>query len=533
MSVLLHAGRSIKAISCLVPGATGRLFWVRGSVLNRLRLFHACKLVLKPWICYAPVMTTDSATVYPFWLSGQQRHGPAVPVLNPYDGSIVGAVCQARTEELSEAVAAMRQCGGRLMERTPADRQAACKCVLTGLQAQRETFAQLICLESGKPIATARSEVERAIATFSLAVEESVRPASERLSVENQPAFRNYDCHVERVPVGPSLFIAPFNFPLNLVAHKVAPALACGCPFILKPSDRTPLTALRLGELLAAANLPVGSWHILPTATANIQAMATDPDIALISFTGSEKVGWELYRQATGKTVLLELGSNSPVIVEPDADLADAAERIVRGAFGYSGQSCISVQRIYLQKSIAAACTRMLVEKAQAFRPGDPLDPRTDIGPMIDLAAARRVEQSVRDAVTAGGKLLCGGQRTGNFYPPTLLTDVPENQPVVCEEIFGPVAVIQTYDTLTEAIQAANCSRLGIHAGIFTFNPISIQLAWHQFDFAGVVINDVPTTRADAMPYGGVKYSGLGREGVRYAMEHLTRPKALLTRHAT
>ncbi len=490
-------------------------------------------LPLPTRFCYAPVMTTDSATIYPFWLSGQRRHGPAVPVHNPYDGSVVGAACQAESEELSEALAAMRQCAGRLMERTPADRQAACQCVLAGLQARREAFAQLICLESGKPITTARGEVERAIATFTLAMEESTRPATERIAVENQPAFTNYDCRVQRVPVGPCLFITPFNFPLNLVAHKVAPALACGCPFILKPSDRTPLTALLLGELLAAANLPAGSWHILPTATANIQALAADPAIALISFTGSEKVGWELYRQATGKTVLLELGSNSPVIVEPDADLADAAERIVRGAFGYSGQSCISVQRIYLQKSIAAACTQMLVEKAQAFRNGDPLDPHTDIGPLIDLAAARRVEQWVNNAVTAGGKLLCGGRRTGNFYPPTLLTDVPENQPVVCQEVFGPVAVIQTYDTLADAIQAANHSRLGIHAGIFTHNPVSVKQACQQLDFAGVIINDVPTTRADAMPYGGVKYSGIGREGVRYAMEHLTTPKAILTRHVT
>ena len=492
-------------------------------------------LPLRPRICYAPDMADNShaADLYPFWLSGQRCRGPAREVRNAYNRTVVGRVCQAEIANIETAMADMAACAARLAKQTAAERKRAIGVVLDGLKAQREQFARTITWESGKPIRAARGEVDRAITTFRLAMEACDQRNVQDLEVQSQVGFADYTCRVIRVPIGPCLFITPFNFPLNLVAHKVAPALACGCPFILKPSDRTPLTALLLGELLAAAKLPAGAWHVLPAAVDHIAIMAAHPVIRLISFTGSEKVGWDLYRQSAGKTVLLELGSNSPVVVEPDADMPEAAKRIVRGAFGFCGQSCISVQRIYIHRGIVADFTQRLLAETGNLQSGDPMNDSTDMGPMIDLAAAQRVEEWVREAVAAGGRLLCGGQRDGAFYAPTLLTHVPGDQRIVRQEVFGPVAVIQAYDTFAQAMDLCNDPRLGIHAGVFTHNIESINRAAEQLDFANVVINDVPTNRAEAMPYGGVKFSGLGREGVRNAMEHLTLPKALLMRNAT
>ncbi len=468
-----------------------------------------------------------------FWLNGKQRTGPAVIVRNPFGGAVVGRVCRAGVDDIEAAMAAMTASGQRLAEQSAADRKGAIGAVMAGLQAGHEEFARLITLETAKPIRAARGEVDRAIMTFRLAMEACNAPEAQAIPVQSQPGFADYTCRVMRVPIGPCLFITPFNFPLNLVAHKIAPAMAVGCPFIIKPSDRTPLTALRLGRLLAAANLPVGSWHVLPVPIEQIHMMVRHAAIRLISFTGSETVGWELRRHAAGKVVLLELGSNSPVVVEPDADLPDAVRRIARGAFGFSGQSCISVQRIYVQRSIAPDFVEQLVAETRGLHCGDPMIESTDAGPMIDLAAAERVEQWVNEAVEQGGRYLCGGRRRGNFYEPTLLADVPDHLRIVRRELFGPAAVIKEYADIGEAIRLCNDPRLGIHAGIFTRNSAASDLAVRELDFAGVVINDVPANRAEAMPYGGNKFSGLGREGVRYAMEHFTQPKAVLHRKET
>jgi len=467
---------------------------------------------------------------YPFWLYGRPTEGPRREIRSPWNGSVIASIAEAQSEHIQQAMFALQDAAGKLASLSGYQRREICRKVYEGLIARQDQFAYCIAAEAGKPIRTARAEVERATTTFRLAMEESTRVAGVQLPVDIDPRSKDYDCVVERFPVGPCLFITPFNFPLNLVAHKVAPALACGCPFILKPSDRTPITALMLGELLASADLPSGSWSILPTPVENVTRMVLDRVIKLVSFTGSVSVGWGLQRLAVGKKIILELGSNSAVAVEPDADLDAAVERIVAGAFGYSGQSCISVQRIFLHQSIAENFTVELVARARKLVAGSPEDESTDVGPMIDEAAARRIEEWVSQAVSGGAKILTGGSRRGAFYEPTLLTDVSPDSRIACEEAFGPVAVIEPYTDFEKMLWRVNDSRYGLQAGLFTRDLLKARKAFEQLQVGGVIINDVPTTRLDGMPYGGVKDSGLGREGVHFAIEHMTELKTLLVR---
>ena len=469
----------------------------------------------------------------PYYLCGKPGFGSDFrPALSLQDGSVLAEVAYADAGVIETAIAAMHQAMPAMRTLSGIQRRTNCEKVYTGLFNRQEDFAQLIAREAGKPVKTARAEVARALTTFRLAMEESTRIVGQQLPVDIDERSRGYHCMVERVAAGPAVFITPFNFPLNLVAHKVAPALACGCPFLLKPSDRTALTALLLGELLTQTDLPPGAWSILPASVQHVHAMVGDPRVRIVSFTGSVKVGWELQTQAIGKRVLLELGSNSAVIVESDADITDAVSRIVPAAFSYAGQSCISVQRIYLHKKISKSATEQLVRQTLALRTGPPLDEHTDVACMIDVAAARRVEQWVNEAVAGGAKVLCGGRRDGALYIPTLLTHVPGHARLACEEVFGPVAIIEEYEEFSHALAQVNQSALGIHAGIFTRDLFKARQAFETLEVGGVVVNDAPTVRIDAMPYGGVKQSGLGREGVRYAIEHLTELKSLLVRYA-
>ncbi|HMD55506.1 MAG TPA: aldehyde dehydrogenase family protein [Phycisphaerae bacterium] len=467
---------------------------------------------------------------YPFWLFGRPADGSHWEIRSPFDGAVVASVACAGPEQIQLAMTAMRDSGKELARLSAFERREICRKVYEGLVARQEEFVYSIVLEAGKPIRTARAEVDRALTTFRLAVEESTRIAGMQLPVDIDSRSQNYHCIIQRVPVGPCLFITPFNFPLNLVAHKVAPALACGCPFILKPSDRTPITALILGELLSDSGLPSGSWSILPTPVENVPRMVADPVIRLVSFTGSAAVGWNLQRLAIGKRIILELGSNSAVAVEPDADLDSAVELIVNGAFGYSGQSCISVQRIFLHQSIADNFISELVARTRKLVVGSPIDQATDVGPMIDEAAARRIEEWIGEAVQGGAKVLTGGSRRGVFYEPTLLTNVPADTRLVCEEAFGPVAVIETYIDFERMLNRINDSDFGLQAGLFTRDLTKMHKAFATLEVGAVIINDVPTIRLDAMPYGGVKNSGLGREGVHFAIEHMTELKTLITR---
>ncbi len=448
-------------------------------------------------------------------------------VRNPFNGEMVAEVCQANAEQVERAIAGMVEAYAELRRWPSWRRTKACEHVHRRLIERAKEFARTIALEAGKPIKTARGEVARAITTFKLAAEEATRIVGEQLPVDIDERGTGYHAVVERVPIGPASFFTPYNFPLNLVAHKVGPAMACGCPFIVKPSERTPLTALLLGELLAETEFPAGSWSVLPCDRQTSRPLVTDERIKVFSFTGSPEVGWKLKAAAGKKAIVLELGNNSAVIVEGDANVAEAVKRIVPAAFGYAGQSCISVQRIYLHASIATEATRQLVEATQKLKVGDPLDEATDVGPMIDEAAAARLESWIAES---GGEVLYGGSRKGTMFEPTLVRGVQAGSKLGCEEAFGPVAILETYSDFDDVLRQVNATRYGLQAGIFTRNLFKVRQAFETLDVGGLVVNDVPTTRIDNMPYGGVKDSGIGREGVRYAMEHFLERKVMLTR---
>jgi acyl-CoA reductase-like NAD-dependent aldehyde dehydrogenase len=335
---------------------------------------------------------------------------------------------------------------------------------------------------------------------------------------------------VKRVPVGPCSFISPFNFPLNLAAHKVAPALACGCPFVLKPASLTPLGAIIIGEVLAETNLPKGAFSILPCHREGADLFTTDERLKLLSFTGSPEVGWDLKARAGKKKVVLELGGNAACIVDADADLEDAIQRIVIGAFYQSGQSCISVQRIIVHEAIYETFRDRLVAAVQPLKCGDPRQEDTFIGPIISLKEAERIDRWVQSAVKAGARLLCGGVREGTMIPATLLENVPRSEPAYAEEIFGPVALLSKFSRFEDALAEVNDSRFGLQAGIFTRDLYKALRAWDTLEVGGVVVGDAPSWRVDHMPYGGVKDSGLGREGIRYAIEDMTEARLMIVR---
>jgi acyl-CoA reductase-like NAD-dependent aldehyde dehydrogenase len=393
-----------------------------------------------------------------------------------------------------------------------------------------DELAELLCLEAGKPIKDSRGEVSRLIDTFRVAAEESVRISGEVLNLEISPRARGYRGIVQHVPIGPCSFISPFNFPLNLAAHKVAPALAVGCPFVLKPASRTPLGAIVIGEVLAETNLPAGAFSILPCHRDGADLFTTDDRLKLLSFTGSPGVGWDLKARAGKKKVVLELGGNAACVVDADADIGDAVERLIVGAFYQSGQSCIGVQRILVHESVYEDLKTRLVEKTKKLISGDPKNEDTFIGPMIDEKEATRLDDWIKSAVSAGGKLLCGGKRTGSMLEATLLEGVPKDQTLCTEEAFGPVAILSKFKDFDAALAEVNDSAFGLQAGIFTRDLYKMQRAWDRLEVGGVIIGDVPSWRVDNMPYGGVKDSGLGREGIRYAMKDMMEERLLVIR---
>ncbi len=453
-----------------------------------------------------------------------------LPVLNKYLGTVAAQVAQADAELLEQAIAA----AGRAFDATRRMPAYARRDVLTHVAARlvkrSAEFAHVLAIEAGKPIRDARVEVERAADTFRIAAEEATRIGGEWLPLDLSPRSAASEGILRRFPVGVCGLITPFNFPLNLVAHKVAPALAAGCPWVLKPASYTPICALLLGEILAETELPRGAFSILPCPAAAAQRLASDERVALLSFTGSPEVGWMLRSQAGRKRVTLELGGNAACIVDRDADLTYAAERITFGAFYQSGQSCISVQRILVHAAAYDALRELLLERAAALRAGNPLEESTFLGPLICEADAERVERWVNAAVQAGARLLCGGQRNAAFYSATILEDVPAGQDVSCREVFGPVATLQRFEDFSQALQIANDSRFGLQCGVFTNRLEHALRAFETLEVGGVIINDVPSFRVDSMPYGGVKLSGCGREGVRFAIEEMTEPRLMVVR---
>src|SRR5438128_5342496 len=454
--------------------------------------------------------------------------GETTAIRNPYNGEILAQVCLAGEKEIEEATQAA-VAAFAVSRRLPSHARAnALSSVATAITSRSEEFARCLSSESGKPIADARREVGRAINTFTIAAEEAKRIPGEVVPLDIAPGTDRHFGIARRLPIGPILGITPFNFPLNLVAHKVAPAIAVGNPIVLKPAPQTPLTALLLGEVLSQLGLPDGMFSILPCANALAERMVADDRFAMVSFTGSAAVGWKLKSKAGKKRVVLELGGNAGVIVEPDADLDRAAERCAVGGYGYCGQTCISVQRIYVQESVYQPFLERLLKHVRTLKVGDPMDESTTIGPLIDEGAAQRVESWIQEAVAGGAKLQLGGKRQGSLVDATVLTDVKSDTKVSREEAFGPLVNVTPYRKFEEAIAALNDSPYGLQAGVFTRDIQKAFRAYENVEAGAVLINEIPTFRADQMPYGGVKNSGLGREGVRYAIEEMTERKLLV-----
>jgi acyl-CoA reductase-like NAD-dependent aldehyde dehydrogenase len=458
--------------------------------------------------------------------------GPRHPVRDPWTGQEIGSVVLADEARAEEAIAASVRAFERLRVRTSYERKTILARVAAEIETQQERFAELIARESGKPISQSRVEVARGVSTFQIASEEATRIGGEAMPLDITATTRGYSGTWVRVPAGPVLAIAPFNFPLNLVAHKLAPALACGCSVVLKPPPQTPLTSLLLGEVIRRAGAPDDAVQVVPCDVPIAEKLVKDHRFATLSFTGSAGVGWHLKAICGKKRTLLELGGNAAVLVHDDAPLEWACERIVSGAFGYAGQVCIKVQRLYLHRSIADSFVARLVERTRALEPKSPLDPSTVCGPMIDEGNAKRVEQWVGEAVGAGARVLCGARRDGNRYWPTVLEIDGDGRglKVVDEEVFGPVLTVHRYDAWGDAVAMAGASRYGLQAGVFTDSRARVAEAFSRLEVGGLVVNDVPTFRVDSMPYGGVRDSGLGREGVRFAIEEMTERKLLVVR---
>ncbi len=406
-----------------------------------------------------------------------------------------------------------------------------CQAIADGIHQNHESLARLITRESGKPIQYSRGEVDRAVTTFTLAAHEALRFTGEQIPLDITPSSTGLTGHFNRVPLGPVAAIAPFNFPLNLVAHKIAPALAVGTPIILKPAVQTPLTALRLAEIIDTAKVLPGTVSIMPMENPTAELMVRDDRPGVFSFTGSGKIGWHLKSIAGRKHVLLELGGNAPAIVHEDADVPTAARKLATAAFAAAGQVCIKAQRLIIHEAIYESFVSHLIDATAKISAGDPSDDATIVGPVIDQTSANRIIQWVDEAISAGSTLLCGHTRSGNVIAPTLLADVPPHTKCAREEIFGPVAILQKYAKIDEAIHLANNSDYGLQASIFTYDTRIIHHATHSLNYGGIIINDTPMVRVDNYPYGGMKASGTGREGVRHTMEEYTQTKAIIQRH--
>lgn len=451
----------------------------------------------------------------------------SMDVLSPYDGSLVAVVHQAGAQEIETAIARASE-AFQSMRRMPVwKRAAALEEISAGIAARREEFAQTIALEAGKPIRTARIEVDRAIFIYKVAAEESKRIYGEIVPLDWQPGMEGREAHIRLVPLGPVAGITPFNFPVSLVAHKVAPAFAAGDPIIIRPASQTPVSALKLAQVVSEAGLPEGAFSVVPSATRTASPLVEDERIRLLSFTGSPAVGWALKGQAGRKRVTLELGGNAGVIVHRDADLRYAAERVAWGGFQYAGQSCISVQRVYIHADIYAAFRDELVRRVKSLKTGDPLDEGTDVGPLIDRGAAERVEEWVEEARQGGAQVLAGGTRAGNLWQPTILAELEPDMRVSCQEVFAPLVGLYQYTDVREAIQAVDKSDYGLQAGIFTNDMAVAREAFENIEVGGLMVNDVSTFRIDHMPYGGVRQSGTGREGLRYAIEEMSEMKLM------
>ena len=468
---------------------------------------------------------------YPYYLANTPIYANAdLAVSDKYTGETVTHVAIADSDAIEEAIKASVHAAKAMAEMPSYERQNVLNHCIERFKARAEELAYVLCVEAGKPIKDSRGEVSRLIDTFRIAAEESTRMKGEIQTLDISPRAKGIRGMWKHVPVGPCAFISPFNFPLNLVAHKVAPAIAVGCPFVLKPSSRTPLGALIIGEILAETNLPKGAFSILPCTRRDADPLTTDDRFKLLSFTGSPQVGWEMKARCGKKKIVLELGGNAAVVVDADTHQADAVERIIIGAFYQSGQSCVGVQRIIIHDSIYDSFKAKLIARTKQLKSGDPKHEQTFIGPMISEREAVRLENWMAEACEAGATVLCGGTRKGAILEATLLEGVPRHCTLASEEAFGPLAYLERFSSWDQALEMVNDSKYGLQAGIFTRDFYKIQQAWDELEVGSVVVGDIPSFRVDSMPYGGVKDSGLGREGIRFAMEDMTEIRNLVIR---
>ncbi|MBH5322991.1 aldehyde dehydrogenase family protein [Aurantiacibacter sediminis] len=468
---------------------------------------------------------------YPLYLNNKaEQPNTDLEVIDKYTGEVAFRVAQADPEIIDKAIAGAVAAAEPMARMASYERKAVLDHCVKRFRERFDELAYALCVEAGKPIGDSEGEVTRLIDTFQIAAEESTRMYGEVMPLDISERAKGYQSIWKRYPVGPCSFISPFNFPLNLAAHKVAPAIAVGCPFVMKPASKTPLGALIIGEILAETDLPEGAFSILPASRDGAALFTEDVRLKMLSFTGSPAVGWELKTKSGKKKVVLELGGNAAVVVDHDADLEDALERIVFGAFYQSGQSCIGVQRILVHEDVYERFKEMLVEKTKTLKSGDPKNRDTFIGPMISEGEAQRLKGWIDEAVANGASLLCGGGCEGNMLEATLLEGVDQHAQALNEEAFGPLAILQPFATMDEALEEVNRSEFGLQAGIFTRDLFHMFDAWDRLEVGGIVINDVPSYRVDNMPYGGVKDSGLGREGIRFAMEDMTEIRNLVIR---
>lgn len=459
---------------------------------------------------------------------GWRETGDSFAVRNPFSGETLANVATASENDIERSLAAAAAACREIRALARFEIAKGLRAIAAGIEARKEEFARTICLESAKPIIYARGEVERGIATFALAAGEAERFSGEVVPVDVQANGRGKNARTMRVPRGVVYGITPFNFPLNLVAHKVAPAIASRNSIIIKPSPRTPLTALLLGEVFLESGLPNGTLQVVPADVKYVDRIIKDDRVGFVSFTGSAQVGWDLKGRVGKKPVTLELGGNAPVIVDESADIEKSLSRTLTGAFAFSGQVCISVQRAYIHSSVFDSWTQEFIDRAEKLKVGDPLEDSTQLSVMIDETAAKRASDWVREATDNGAELLAGGGREGAMMHATVLTKTSPEMRVVAEEVFAPVVVVEPFTGFDEAIGMANNTKYGLQAGVFSRDQDKIAAAAERLEFGGVIINDSPSFRVDNMPYGGVKESGFGREGVRYAMEEMTETRLIV-----
>jgi acyl-CoA reductase-like NAD-dependent aldehyde dehydrogenase len=469
-------------------------------------------------------MTLIATQPHKIYLAGKWVDSPNVlEVTNPADPATpAGATYNATPAQYEEAVTAAVAAFRETRTLPVYERSRALREISAGIKARREELGRILSLEAGKPIRDALVEVDRSVFTFRLAAEEAERMYGETIPLDLMPASKGRMGITRRFPIGPVAGISPFNFPMNLAAHKLAPAIAAGCSIVLKPATKDPLTILTVTEIIDAAGLPAGSVSVLPMTRELGDRMVADDRFKLLTFTGSPSVGWRMKERAGKKKVVLELGGNAAVIIDASANIDWAVKRILVGGFSYAGQSCISVQRIFVHEAVADEFREKLLAGVGLLKLGDPLDPTTDIGPLVDDANADRTRRWVDEAVAMGGRLLAGGTANGAFFEPTVLSDVPSSAQVCSNEAFAPLVVLSTFADFDEAIARVNDSQFGLQTGVFTNDLSHAWQAFNELEVGGVVMNDISSYRIDHMPYGGVKDSGLGREGLRWSIEDMT-----------